>query len=257
MTHAADPWLPESALTDRRSCEPVALCLSEWSKDWLQGHALSVPPRWERQEGGRSPAGYETIGENSGYTLAMRLDGQLELASALLGREVTDRSLRTGNDRLLIRKLADAAIDDLARRIGHLLDPSDETASAANGERAFALPASCIEPIPLFQIEASQGLLVGIARKWAGNPRATPAPDPWRSSLPEQAIRLSALAGRSRLGLTEVENLGVGDVLTLDTPVNGLLAVCIDRRPGAQEALSVVPGDDKLMLQIEKAPAQW
>jgi flagellar motor switch/type III secretory pathway protein FliN len=255
MSQSAIPWLPESALTDARTCEPAARCLRNWSEDWLQKPGLCVPPRWEKAEKGVGGTGYEAIGDGSGYILSIRIDGELELASALLGKDIDDRNLRTSADRLLIRKLTDAAIDDLARRVSQVLGSRDSQGPL--GECSFALPVSCIEPAPLFRLEASQGLLAGIARHWAGSARPAAAPQEWRASLDGQPVRLSALAGRTRLLLAEVEHLGIGDVLTLDTPVDGLLDACIEHRISAAGALSLIPGEDGFMLQIERPPIQW
>jgi flagellar motor switch/type III secretory pathway protein FliN len=255
MTGSAIPWLPDSALTDARTCEPIARCLGDWSDEWLQKPGLSTPSRWEKAQASLGAAGYETIGDGPGYRLAIRLDGELELASALLGKDIDERSLRSKADRLAIRKLADAAIDDLTRRVGQALAGRD--APEPVGDCSFALPVSCIEPFPLLRIEASQGLLAGIARRWAGSARPGSAPQEWRPALDEQPVRLSALAGRSRLLLSEVETLGIGDVLTLDTPVDALLDARIDHRSGAADALSLVPGEDGFMLKIERPPLKW
>lgn len=254
MIGTAVSWLPDSALTDARTCEPFARCLGGWADDWLPRPLLSLPPRWERAECGPSASGYETISERNGCRLLMRIDGELELASALLGKEIGDRSLRSKADRLAIRKLSDAAIDDLSRRVGQA---ADLPGRGDHDECGFALPVSCIEPIPLFRLEASPGLLAGVARQWAGSARpGSVSQDRW-PSLGDQPVRLSALAGRSRLLLSEVESLGIGDVLTLDTPVDALLDACVEYRAGAESALSLIPGDDGFMLQIERPPVQW
>ncbi len=254
MARSAVSWLPDSALTDARTCEPAARCLGEWADDWLHGRVLAVPPRWEKAERGLSDAGYEAIGDGAGYRLSMRSDGELELASALLGKDLGERSLRTKGDRLAIRKLTDAAIDDLVRRVGQVFGTREDDPL---GECTFALPVSCFEPIPLFRLEAAQGLLSRMARQWAGSPRPLSVPQDRFAALHDQPVRLSALVGRSRLRLSDVESLGIGDVLTLETPVDGQLDACIEHRPGAADALSLIPGEHGFVLQIERPPVQW
>ena len=254
MTVDCSPWLPESALIDTRTLEPVAKCLAGWSDAWLSGAALSAPPRWEKSGPGEGSAahGFTKVREGSGHTLWLRTDGELELASALLGRELGPRDLRSEADRLVVQQVIDGALDALESGIEKVLPAAD----GGEGE-GFFLPIDCAESLPLFRLEAERAVLVAMAKKWAGAPREKATLAPLRSSIERQPVHLSALVGASRLPLADLDSLGIGDVLTLDVPVGGLLGACIDQRPSADAALALNPSEDQLTLQIERPAAQW
>lgn len=253
MTPDAVPWLPEGALVDARTAEPLSRCLARWSDEWLRDTSLSVPARWERSGlGATDGRGFNPVRQGRGFALMLRANGQLELASALLGREVQERDIRGAADRFVVQQVVDTAISALGASVVEVM-PRVES----DGGELFVLPVHGTEPLPLLRIEATRPVLVAMARKWAGDARAVEPLAPRRASIDNQTLRISALLGTSRLRLAELETLGVGDVLTLDVPVRGQLNACIEHRPSADQAISLVPGEDRLMLQIERPASQW
>jgi len=251
---AAIPWLPDCALASAENVEPVARCLRDWSQEWLAGGCLSAPPRWERPGGMEALAfGTETLRERPGFRLLLREGGRRELLSALLGRAIGERDLRSTADRRVTDHLFTAAMEALGDRLAALLPRS------APGEEAgsFLLPISCGGQGMVLGIEAGQAVLVEMARERAGSPRPVERPEPLAPVLGAQPVRLSARIGSSRLPLAELESLGIGDVLTLDTPIDDPLDACIEGKRAAAGALTLVPAEDRFSLQLERPTAQW
>lgn len=234
-------WLPQSALFEVRTAAPVANVVAEWSREWLSGGVLSVPPRWEpcvtTEMAGLHPPGEEA---------------KLRLAGMLLGREITDRDVRAKGDRFVVDALVTHATDALSCELVRLLGSPDRS----DGE-CFVLPILAEDGTPVLRIEAGRDALVALAKHWAGPVRAGTPPAAFRSALDEQRVRLAARLGSSRLTLPEIEALAPGDVLLLDTPVPEAVEAWIDEQSAAPSALTVIPGDDKLKLQIVRPASQW
>jgi hypothetical protein len=170
----------------------------------------------------------------------------------LLGREITDRHVRAKGDHAVVNALVTCATDALGSELVRLLGSPDRS----DGE-CFALPILAEDGTPVLRIEAGRDALVALAKHWAGPVRGDKPPAAFRSALDEQRVRLAARLGSSRLTLPEIEALAPGDVLLLDTPVPEAVEAWIDEQSAAQSALTVIPGDDKLKLQIVRPASQW
>lgn len=235
-------WLPQSALLEVRTAAPVAGVVADWSREWLSMGGLAAAPCWERCT---SAIGATVLHPPEG-------DGTLRLVGMLLGREITDRHMRTPGDRAVVQELVSCAIDALRSVLARLLG----NGSVSDGER-FILPILTEDGLPVFRVEAGREALVGLAKRWAGPVRPDQPPATFRSTLDEQRLRLSARLGTSRLTLPEIETLAPGDVLVLDTPVPDAVDAWIDEQAAAPSALTVIPGEDTLKLQIARPASQW
>lgn len=248
----AVPWLPSSALLDARTAAPVVRALGDWSADWLSAGALTAPPRWEAFDADAGTMGYRLV-HQGGFRLLAREDGGTDLAELLLGRSLGERGCRTHQDRVVIDHLAKVALAALAERLGDVLPRSDETPAS----QWFALPIAAPTGVMLLRIEAARPVLVALAAEWAGPARRNPAPAARGASFSAHRVRLSARIGTIRLALTQIEALEVGDVLTLDAPLNGPIDACIDGRRTGDAALSLVAERESLNLKIERPACQW
>jgi len=228
-------WLPDSALLDARTAEPVARYVQQWASEWFAAARPCLPPRWEKLAHGPATLGFALHHEGRGFRLAVHEEGRLALGSQLLGRALAEHDLRTP-------------------QVGSLLDnvlPQD------NSPDGFALPVTSADGELLLRIEAGAGLLALLARGWAGSGRKRAPLSPRSAAMGPQPLRLGARLGSSRLALAEIETLEIGDVLTLDTPLAAPLDALIDDVPNASGALALVPGESGIQLQLTRPATQW
>ncbi|HZF46235.1 MAG TPA: FliM/FliN family flagellar motor switch protein [Sphingomonadaceae bacterium] len=250
MNAAPVLWLPNDALLDARTADPVARCLQEWAGQWFAAARPCLPPRWEKLAQGAAALGFASIYEGRGFRLALHEEGRLALASQLLGRNLAEDDLRTPQDRAVIVSLVEKSLAAL----GSLLDSALPEGNSAEG---FALPVTSADGELLLRIEAGAGLLALLVRNWAGSSRKRAPLGLRNTALEPQPLRLDARLGFSRLALAEVETLAVGDVLALDTPLAAPLDALIDNLPAAIGALALVPGESGFQFQLTRPATQW
>ncbi|OJW72040.1 MAG: hypothetical protein BGO57_01900 [Sphingomonadales bacterium 63-6] len=243
-------WLPDSALLDARTAEPVARYVQQWASEWFAAARPCLPPRWEKLAHGPATLGFALHHEGRGFRLAVHEEGRLALGSQLLGRTLAEHDLRTPQDRALIEGLVGKALASLGSLLDNVL-PQD------NSPDGFALPVTSADGELLLRIEAGAGLLALLARGWAGSGRKRAPLSPRSAAMGPQPLRLGARLGSSRLALAEIETLEIGDVLTLDTPLAAPLDALIDDVPNASGALALVPGESGIQLQLTRPATQW
>lgn len=244
------PWLPDSALLDARTAEPVARCVQEWAGEWFAAPQPCLPPRWEKLAHSPATLGFTSLHEGRGFRLAIHEEGRLALGSQLIGRPIAGHDLRTPHDRAVIENLVRKSLASL----GSLLEAALPKGNSTEG---YALPITSADGELLLRIEAGAGLLALLARGWAGQSRKRAPLGPRSAAIWPQPLRLSASIGSSRLALAEVETLEIGDVLTLDTPLSASLDALIDNVPTATGALALVPGESGLQFQLTRPATQW
>lgn len=259
MIASAEPWLPDSALRCSRSVAPITTCLEEWSNAWLAGSCLSVSRQWERMDRSELPSGdFDNVSEATSFALRIRRDARLILASAMVGRKLTERELRNTRDRLVIDYLVKEALEDMCGRLKSVL-PSElggETATTSARD-IFVIVIGCGATDSIIRLEAEMGLLVRIVQEWAGPPRNLGEPQSLQTAFAELELRLSGRIGGSRHSLAELETLGIGDVLMLDAPHTSPIAACLNSQRKGEAALSVLAQEESLMLKIERPANQW
>lgn len=264
MTSAALSWLPDSALIDVRTADPVARCVLNWSDAWLQADRLSPTPRWERHQANGAIGSFSPCATGRGFRLMIRDNGRRTLASLMLGYEIGERSLRTAADHSVIDEVTTRAIDDLARMLGEILTsknaqplPELLDPDASQSLDVFSLPLSNGAGPALLVIEAIRPAVASLAASWAGTTRKGDPLDPRQDALAEQPLRLSGHVGTTRLPLPEIEQLGVGDVLLLEHEVGAPISACIEGQSVGDTALTIIPGDTEFAFKIERPATQW
>lgn len=262
MTGIARRWLPRSALSSPLAVERIAECLAEWSKAWLAVGRLTYPPGWRAATGGEGDvAGWTTeCGDANGFSLHSLPGAHCLLASGLLGRPVQGRDMKPARDKFIVSHVVRAALDDLAKRIGVLAGAGASPRAAsrpAMPEARYLLPVSLDQGEEILIIGVEETTLVELAREAAGAVPARPIPEGRRRALASQTIGVSALVGRNRLGLKDVESLGVGDVLKLETSPQGLLDITVNGKVRGREAASLLLGENAFELQIRKQASEW
>ncbi|WP_324740470.1 FliM/FliN family flagellar motor C-terminal domain-containing protein [Tsuneonella sp. CC-YZS046] len=256
MTGTPRSWLPECALTSPIAVKPMADWLDEWSRAWLVSGRLTPAPAWKeaRRDTWSDTGGTTQWQDDSGFRVSSRAETQHLLAGAMLGHAITDRDIRTPGDRMVIGDLVKAAIKDLSDKLDAKLQGALPTPA---GEAEYCLPIFLDAGPEILAITARRSIVTGLARRYAGPPRSRPEPGERSQALARQEIGLSAIIGRTRLGLRDLERLGIGDVITLGTPTDRPLDVSMGGISCSSAAASLALQGERFGLRIERHVNQW
>lgn len=258
MTGTPRSWLPECALTSPIAVKPVADWLEGWSREWLISGRLTPSPAWRE-------AGRESLGDacrivagqdDSGFRVSSRADTLPLLAGAMLGHTITDRDMRTPGDRIVIGDLVKSAIEDLTGRLGASL-PGGAQPAPAGLEAEYCLPLFLDGGPEILAITARRSIVTGLARRYAAPPRSRPEPGERSQAIARQEIGISAIIGRTRLGLRDLERLGVGDVITLGTRADRPLEISMGGTSRSPAAASLALQGEGFGLRIERQTSEW
>ena len=255
MIAAPCPWLPESGFAGPPAVEPLARALDAWSAEWLTGSRLAAPFAWERadQRGLRSHDRNGTVGIH----LAPAAGGRTALAAALFGVPIDERARRTVADDMLIADIIDAASADLRRRIEACFPAAREADAPPSVAPEYALPITLSDGEVVFTIHAAQPLLIVAARLRAG-PSRKPGGLALRSeALVDHTVTLNAVIGRNRVALPDLEKLGIGDVIALDTATTAPLELCVGPSWRARDAATITLADAHFAIRIERPVQEW
>lgn len=259
MTDPARPWLPEDAFTGPTSVAPLAAVVDGWAAQWFAAGRPTLPYRWLRQDRVQPPgfpAHAIAVDTETGFALLPAPRGEAILAAALLGPHADHAPAHGAGDTALLRHLSQAARDDLARAIAEWLAPAVAVAGQQAG-RIYSLPLALDDDTVIATLLVREPVLIAAARLRVPAPRARAHVHPWRDALGTQTLTLAPVIGRSRIVLAELEKLGPGDVIPLDTSVSALLDVAIGPAARAAGAASIALAHGRFEIRIERSPQEW
>jgi len=243
-------WLPKNAL-EQCSPEPVLVrALEHWRAHWLATAEVSIAPIYQDN----CPLLPSSMKWRStpDVSLAWREGAQWTLAGAMLGQALAPASLLP-TDRQLLGAIAENAIDDLVRRFGALA--GEDTDVETRGSAPVDLNACSWWEIslgagkPIFKLALAPERLVQLMKQDLGASER-PVLGSIRRGLGGQTVSLAAELGRCRLSLADLRELGVGDVLVLETKADQPVQLAVDGRSTPFRA-NLEAGDDgaaKLIL---------
>jgi len=153
----------------------------------------------------------------------------------------------TAADRAGLEVAANACVDDLRRRVAELFGPA---VSAHRVEPRRRCAINLPDAPGALHLSLSDALLARWIRAALPPPPPGSPVQPLQQALGAQCIQLSALVGRCRLPLRELENWAVGDVLILDRPVDAALELVIGRTLCADAPCRLIDAGDELHLAL-------
>ncbi len=238
MTQAARPWLPKEALLDATLAGIANSAAATWSQRWFS-EARHVTVRAQTSTSA-SLTGAAPCWQTEDRSLLLALDPQRESAIAgwMLGLPASLTRPASADQRLFADLAAGAAQDLLALLArGFAAVPRiHKTEAQRIGADALRFSFSVGTASQVFDLVVDRSQAV-LARKAALiPPPAKPSARPRAEAFARQHIRVGALVGRTRIGLSELWSLDRGDILVLDRGQRDGLELTINDevQPGAR-----------------------
>lgn len=230
MTQAARPWLPKEALADSTLAGLASTAAASWSQRWFaearhvsvraqsgaSSEVAAAAPRWQSEDG----------------ALLLALDPQRQsvLAGWMLGLPMA-LSKPASADQRLFASVAGACVQDLLRSLAQAFGASprsQQTEARRIGTDALRFTFSVATASQVTDLFVDRACAVRARRAMVSKALAKPPPRPREEATARQAIRVGALIGRTRIGLSELCSLDRGDVLVLDRGLDDGVELTID-----------------------------
>lgn len=240
MTLAWRPWLPEGVTRRQNVRAELERVVDGWAAAWFATPRLSAPDFGRPQEGGPLTQPVST---------SISPSDLLQLAA--LAAEVTDApDALTGADRTLLRGLGEVMIADLRRRIEDRLTIGPV---APVGGEALEVRLGLRGARPTLGVVIAEAALVGLAKSLMPLPATGGEPlSGVAQALTGTSLTVEAILGDANLTFGDLRGLAVGDVLVLDTLLDGRLALCL---PGSDQPFAAAllnPSADHLTVTVSR-----
>ena len=247
----ASRWLPRSALECAEVAAWITPCLAEWSAAWLAAGSLEPLEGWRARTGLSLPPANRRDCGASGLVLCAEAEELRGLAGAILGRQPSERDFRSTADRTVVDHLLHRALEDLAQRI----EAFAVILSAGGDDPTHILPIG-LQGQRLLAIEAPRACIIAMAIALADTPRTRTEPAKRADAIRVQSVGIAGLLGCNRLLLSDLEDLGVGDVLPLMSDATAALDIVVGTARIPAGATLAQEGDH-FILHIERPASEW
>jgi len=222
VTQAVQSWLPDTALAGPRVRGAVSEAVSAWSTRWFLHRRIGVTG-WRMRgdtsatSAWRGPRGLVAVEEGQ--------RGRARMLGWALGAG-DDPLAQTPADRLVLDAFLARITDDLVAELEAVFDTTAQAPSspepAGRGKAAVLVDLADADGAQLVSIALSREALVALCKATA--PSRRPATDvlaPRRRAAAATPAAIEAVLGRVRITLHDLQGLAPGDVLILDTPLDG------------------------------------
>lgn len=256
MTPEPRPWLPQQALKDDTLIKRIIGDCTSWSARWFaEPRDTSVRMRFiEASPIARGATIWRA--HTPGFAITITPHAELLLASWTLGFALGSQRLNP-HDESLLRGVAQECASDFFPCVAQTFSvtgtfaQAPEFAAPSGACFTFAIGAAS----PVFELYVSDALLIA-GRKACVRKQLAPSPlsvNARENATARQTVKLGAMVGVGRLGLSELYNLAAGDVLVLDRGHNDKVALTIDGAIQPQTRCDLRQDNGELKLRI----AQW
>jgi hypothetical protein len=238
-------WLPPQAADQPGVRAMIDGVVAEWSSHWIALEMLSLSA-WGAAQDAAGDGAWRDCGD--GLQVSCSARAGLRLACMALGARVEQVDLGD-RDRSLLTDLAGRMVDDLADRLRRRLGAAAPRIEFAASEPRFVAKVSdgCDT---LLAVSIPFPLLIRLCRQALPKARPTAvAPELRREAVTPTRIRLRATLGSALLGLAEVRDLAVGDLLVLDRTVDDTVELSVAGACVGHGVLTEIDGQAALILQ--------
>lgn len=224
MTQVVQSWLPDTALAGPRVRGAVSAAVSAWSMRWFLHRRIGV-------------AGWRMRGDTSavsawrGARELVAIDESQRGRARMLGWALgmgDDPPAQTPADRLVLDAFLAKITDDLVAELEAIFEAASQAPSPPPGEPVRRTKAAVLVDLAdadgaqLVSVALSREALVGLCK--AGAPPRRPAQGVLasrRRAAGAAPAAIEAVLGRVRITLRDLHDLAPGDVLMLDTRLDG------------------------------------
>lgn len=248
--HHYRPWLPAEALDYGGLDQALDGALVSWSSRWFSGAA------WRR-----SPSDAIDVlrpfwtGLVGGVAIGLAPDVRAAVASAMLGG-MPAQGFRESNDLRLVEMIANVCLNDLKRRLSQIFGlpanddwREEELGDLLDGAPTYSATIGAPNGRASIQFAVGRDLMVAWTRAGISVVARPVELGSLDRGLGRQTVEVGALVGACALSLTELDALGVGDVLVLDRLLDRPLELAFDGRPVDRRCV-VEPGEARLTLEL-------
>lgn len=254
MNYAA--WLPEKSVTDTRLADPFSKIFSEWCKQWYSSGNWQVSDHWSRKAGASdcSTVAFEI---KSGVSCYISERSKALISGAMLGLPL-EKGKPQSADAYLVTALADRALSDLEERLAATQLPEQATGNrvrASKGPEDLAYEISVggkLGPTAI-SLRASREFLVRFAQSFSPSPRPLSTLVNCYEALRESEVSVGAKIGVARLKLSQVHELGIGDVIAFDGPIQSLSGMTVNGTEAVSSAFRVRATENILELELMRS----
>lgn len=249
MTLPAE-WLPLQALASPKLQAALAGAVEDWSQRWRPGEGVVLGSLRAAPRSADHPQGDPGLGREL-------LPGVV-LGSGFPVQALVERALRkpakaplTALDRVVLAEVERRLVADLGETIGRAL-PAGRRAPVADPFEGgwIAAPLETPGGVRLGELQLAPGVLVPLRKQVCAAPRPRPPlPGALLQATADRPVRLELRLGRSELSLDAMLDLAVGDLVLLDTPVDGALDLVLG--PSVAARAKMFAEDGRLSLQVQ------
>jgi flagellar motor switch/type III secretory pathway protein FliN len=232
MTADVRPWLPAGCLDGDRLANILKVDLDAWSGEWFATCGTPLKARGIGDAALRGDLHSRTF-EGEYFTVVASGRSRKHLLEALLGRKVDEKSLNEHDNTLLDALFADAMNDLLRLCDGHVAAsgampvPAEPGISARQRMLAMKVEMGNEEIMRVVADTSTWTALVKAALDASGSTQGRELVDR-ATALHASHVTVRAIIGRACLGLGEVGNMEIGDIVILDARENGHAEVYLE-----------------------------
>jgi flagellar motor switch/type III secretory pathway protein FliN len=259
VTSSVREWLPLEIVGHTAVRAALADAVEAWSDHWFRRHRLTVGSIVAATAGSAARDGgwsWKRFGEAVAINLSA--NSPTPFAAWLLDGE-GDPLLTSAADRVILDDLETTMLADLATRIeqnlgmaGAMQDGVAEIADPLGEDGGAVVGLKEASGAAVLRLAIPRPVMAGFVKTKA--PRRRPAahrPDPRVEALRATEVRLEACLGAAELSLADLQNLAPGDVLVLDTRLDGLAALTVEGGVSPLAAARVANTDGRLSLTLQ------
>lgn len=257
MIEQVKDWLPHDVVTRDVVRITMDRAVAAWSKRWFAKSSYcvsSILPCVAEARGEADSSGWRLL--SGAVAVACSSWGSQLLAEKALDASI-DRAALCERDRHLIEGLEKRLLEDLALQIERTLEQEPDPMRAASrvrdpfyGGGGVVVRLGEASGVDVVSVAVPFSALLPLCRSSLGAPDRTPATlVGLTAALASVPVTLTATLGRVEVGLADLRNLGVGDVLVLDTGLEDPVQIVgPNADPLARAGLVNANGEIALML---------
>ncbi|MGC1468453.1 MAG: FliM/FliN family flagellar motor switch protein [Sphingorhabdus sp.] len=254
MDYAA--WIPEKNITDVRLADPFVKILSEWIKHWLCSVNWAISDHWS-QSTGISDCSAVAFEIKNGVSCYISERSKALISGAMLGLPL-EKGKPQKADGHLVTAIAERALSELEARLATIQLPEQTIGSRAG---AFEGPDDLAYEISMggkigptaISLRANRGFLVRLAQSFAPAPRPLTVLADRYEAVRESEVSVGAKIGVARLKLSQVHELGIGDVIAFDGLVQSLVGITVNGTEALPSAFRVKTNENILELELMRS----